>query len=220
LHTGQAKLRREQLFLFRVHLQRDGAAFGLLQRGFDRFREALAHVLAHLQAVDHDIDGVLDVLVQLRQRVDVHHLAVEPHAHEAARAQFGNQFDLLALALAHHRRKDGHPGLFRQGEHGIDHLRHALRGQRLAMLRAVRRADAGEHQAQVVVDFGDRAHGRARVVAGRLLFDRDRRRQALDQVHVRLFHQLQELAGVGRERLDVAALALGVERVEGQRGLA
>ena len=30
----------------------------------------------------------------------------------------------------------------------------------------------------------------------------------------------EELAGVGRERLDVATLALGVDRVEGQRRLA
>ena len=37
---------------------------------------------------------------------------------------------------------------------------------------------------------------------------------------VRLVHLLEELARVGRERLDVAALALGVERVEGERGLA
>jgi hypothetical protein len=37
---------------------------------------------------------------------------------------------------------------------------------------------------------------------------------------VRLLHLAQELAGVGRQRLDVAALALGVEGVEGQRRLA
>jgi hypothetical protein len=54
-------------------------------------------------------------------------------------------------------------------------------------------------------------------VARRLLLDRDRRRQPLDQIDVGLFHQLQELARVGRERLDVAALAFRVERVEGER---
>ena len=39
-------------------------------------------------------------------------------------------------------------------------------------------------------------------------------------VDVRLAHQLQELPGIGRQRLDVAPLALGVDRVERQRGLA
>jgi hypothetical protein len=38
-------------------------------------------------------------------------------------------------------------------------------------------------------------------------------------VDVGLLHHLEELARVGREGLDVAALALGVDRVEGERGL-
>ena len=89
-----------------------------------------------------------------------------------------------------------------------------------AVVRAVLDADAGVQQAQVVVDLGDRADGRAGVAAGRLLVDRDRRRQALDDVDVGLVHLPEELAGVRRQRLDVAALALGVDRVEGQARLA
>jgi hypothetical protein len=56
--------------------------------------------------------------------------------------------------------------------------------------------------------------------AGGLLVDRDRRRQALDEVDVGLVHLPEELAGVGRQRLDVAPLALGEDRVEGEAGLA
>ena len=40
------------------------------------------------------------------------------------------------------------------------------------------------------------------------------------EVHVRLLHQLEELAGVGREALDIAALAVGVDGVERERRLA
>ena len=40
------------------------------------------------------------------------------------------------------------------------------------------------------------------------------------RVDVGLLHLLEELPGVGGERLDVAALALGVDGVEGERGLA
>src|SRR5690606_24860373 len=83
-----------------------------------------------------------------------------------------------------------------------------------------RDADARVEQAQVVVDFGDGADGRARVVRGRLLLDRDGRGEALDVVDVRLLHHAQELPGIGRQRLDVAALALGVDGVERERGLA
>ena len=69
-------------------------------------------------------------------------------------------------------------------------------------------AGARKQQPQVVVDFGDRADGGARIVRAGLLLDGDRRRQPLDAVDVRLVHHRQELARVGRQRLDVAALAL------------
>ena len=42
----------------------------------------------------------------------------------------------------------------------------------------------------------------------------------VDRVDVRLVHLAEELARVGRQRLDVAALALGVDRVEREAGLA
>ncbi len=61
---------------------------------------------------------------------------------------------------------------------------------------------------------------RARVARGRLLVDRDRRREPLDRVDVGLLHQPEELAGVGGKRLDVAPLPLGVDRVEGEARLA
>ena len=98
--------------------------------------------------------------------------------------------------------------------------RDGLRLQRELVLGAVRRAGARVEKPQIVVDLGHGAHRRARVVARRLLLDRDRGRQALDQVHLGLRHQLEELARVRRERLDVAALAFGVERVEGERAFA
>ena len=83
----------------------------------------------------------------------------------------------------------------------------------------MRDADARVEQAQVVVDLGDRADGRPRVARRRLLVDRDRRRQALDEVDVGLVHLAEELPRVRRQDLDVAALALGVDRVEGERRL-
>ena len=102
----------------------------------------------------------------------------------------------------------------------VDHLAHGLALDGQAGGRRIGHADAGIEQAQVVVDLGHRADGRARVLRRGLLLDGDRRRQALDGIHVRLLHELEELARVGRERLDVAALALGVDGVEGERRLA
>ena len=87
-------------------------------------------------------------------------------------------------------------------------------------VRAVRDADPREEQPQVVVDLGDRADRGARVARGALLVDRDGRRQPVDLVDVRLLHLAEELAGVGAQALDVAPLALRVDRVEGEAGLA
>ena len=45
-------------------------------------------------------------------------------------------------------------------------------------------------------------------------------REAVDLVDVGLLHLAEELAGVGAQRLDVAALPLGVDRIEGEAALA
>ena len=85
---------------------------------------------------------------------------------------------------------------------------------------AERPADPRVEQPQVVVDLGRRADGRSRVADAVLLADGYRRTDPFDGVDVRLLHPFEELAGVGRQRLDVPALPFGIDRVEGQRRLA
>jgi hypothetical protein len=41
----------------------------------------------------------------------------------------------------------------------------------------------------------------------------------VDLVDIGLLHHLQELPGIGRQAFDIAALALGIDRVEGERDL-
>ena len=124
---------------------------------------------------------------------------------------------VLALPVLDDGREDHQPLAGRHGEDGVDDLLHGLALDGPAAVGAVGRAGAGEEQAQVVVDLGDGADGRARVAAGALLVDGDGRREALDVVDVGLLHLAEELAGVGGERLDITALALGVDGVEGER---
>ena len=214
------ELGRIEMLGARVHLERERAAVGDAQRGLEALGQALARVVARLQAVDHDVDVVLLGLLEHRQVARLDDLAVDAKAHVALRLHVGEQLGELALAVAHHRREHHQLRFFGQREHGVHHLRHGRGGQRQVVVGAVGRAGAGEQQAQVVVDLGDGADGGARVVAGGLLLDGDRRRQALDHVDVGLVHQLQELARIGRQALHVAALALGVEGVEREAGLA
>ena len=146
-------------------------------------------------------------------------LAVDLHAREAVAAQLLEDVLVLALAVAHDRRVDRELRALVEPQHLLDDLVERLPGDRAPADRAVRPADARVQQPQVVVDLGDRADRRARVARGRLLVDRDRRREPVDRVDVGLLHHLQELARVRGERLDVPALALGVDRVERERRL-
>ena len=185
-----------------------------------RVGQPLAQLRPHHQPVHHHRDVVLVALVEDDLLLELAQLAVDLHAREALAAQLGQLLAVLALAPAHDRRHDHEPRALVQAHDLVDDLLRRLRGDRPPAVEAVRLADPRPQQAQVVVDLRDRADRRARVARRRLLVDRDRRRQPLDRVHVRLVHLPQELTRVGAQRLDVAALALGVDRVERQRRLA
>ena len=81
-------------------------------------------------------------------------------------------------------------------------------------------AAAGVEEAEVVVDLGGGGDGGAGVAGLVLLLDGDGGGEAVHVVDVGLFDALEELAGVGGEGFDVAALAFGVDGVEGERGFA
>ena len=195
-------------------------ALGELQRGLKAFRQALADVGAHHDAVDHDVDVVREFLVERRRFRELVERAVDLDALKALLEVFGELLLVLALAAAHDRRQQIEAGALRQRQHAVDHLRDDLALDRQARGGRIGHADARPQQAHVVVDLGDGADGGARVLRRGLLLDRDRRRQAVDLVDIRLLHHLEELARIGRERLDIAPLALGIDGVEGERGFA
>ncbi len=145
--------------------------------------------------------------------------AVDARALEAAGPGGGELLAVAALPAArdgrrHHR--DEAVGLLHEPPR---HLVGALRGDRLGAARAVGLPEAREEDTQVVVDLAHRADRRARVGDGRALLDGDCRREAAHRLDGRALHLLEELPGPRREALDVAPLALGVERVEGEAAL-
>ena len=127
---------------------------------------------------------------------------------------------MLALFGADDGREELQAGALREGEQLIDHLIDGLLGNDAAALGAMGGTHAGVEQAQVIVDFGDGADGGAGVFAGGFLVDGDGGGEAVDGIDVGLFHLPEELARIGRKALDIAALALGVEGIEGEGGLA
>ena len=209
------------MLLARVHVDGERTTVAVAERRLEGFGQPLLEIRANAQPVDHDFERVLAVLREMRHGVDLVYLAIDAHAHETFGAQLEEKLLLLTFAVDDRRRENHQLGFFGQHQRRVDHLRDRHgRELLLGVIRAIGLADPREEQAQVIVDLGDGADGGARVVRGRLLLDRDRRRQAFDDVDVGLVHQLQELAGIRREALDITPLPFGVERVESERALA
>ncbi len=183
-----------------------------------RVGEARGDIRPHHHAVDDDVDVVLELLVEGRRVGDLDELSVDLGALKALLQIVGEVLAVFALAPAHDRREQIKPRAFRQRQDAVDHLADGLALDRQPGRRRIGDADAGEEQPHVIVDLGHRADGGARILRRRLLLDRDRRREPVDLVDVGLLHHLQELARIGGKQLHVAALALGVDRVEGERG--
>ena len=167
------------MFLCRIHFIGNGAAVGQAQGRLETFRQALLDVLVHLDPVNDDVDRVFFRFLQFREVIDFIDLGrmragLHAKAHEALRLHLLEQVHVFALAVGDDGRQDHQLGVLGHGQHGIDHLRHGLGGQRVfRMVGAVRRAHARIQQAQIIVDFRHGAHRRARVVRGCLLFDGD-----------------------------------------------
>ena len=199
-----------------VHLNETvGEAEGRLER----VREPAEHVGTGDEPVDHDRDVVLHLLLQHRRLVEPDHLAVDDRAGVAPRRQLPEEVDELALLLRHDGAQHLVADAIGQLHELVGDLLHRLPLDALTAHGTVRYADTRPEQAHVVVDLGDRADRRARVAVRRLLVDGDRRAQALDEVDVGAVYLTEELARVGRERLDVASLPLGEDRVEREGGL-
>src|ERR1035438_7795059 len=105
-------------------------------------------------------------------------------------------------------------------EQARSHFVHGILAYARAASGAEGLAHAGVEQAQEVEAPGGSGHGGARIAGGILLADGDGGRDAIDVVHIGLFHALQELAGIGGKRLHIAPRPLGVDGVERQRRFA
>ena len=149
---------------WRVRELRHREAVGELERRLEQIGEPGGDVGAHHDAVDHHVDVVVELLVERRRRGDLVELAVDLDPLEARFMQLGEFLAVLALAAAHDRRKQVEPRALRQRHDAVDHLRDGLALDRQAGRRRIGDADARPQQAHVVVDLGDGADRRARVL--------------------------------------------------------
>ena len=122
--------------------------------------------------------------------------------------------DFMKLMRAYNGRENLESRAFRVLQQRVHHLLRGLRADQLAAFGAMRYACAGEQQSQIVINLGDRAHGRTRIAVCGLLVDRHRRAQSLDEIHIRLVHLPEELTRIRGQRLHIPALPLREQRIE------
>ena len=192
---------------------------GEAECGLDRVGESGEDLGAGDEAVYDDRDVVLELLLELGWIAELHGFAVNDGARIAAGRQLAKEVDKLTLLLRDDRTHDLISGARLKRHELVGDLLHGLSLDALVADRAVRDADARPQQPHVVVNFGDRADGGARVAVGRLLVDRHGRAEALDEVDVGAVDLPEKLTSVGGERLDVSTLSLREDRVECERGL-
>ena len=201
-------------------LHNGDAVIGEPKRRLETLGKPRAHVRPDHDAVHHHVDVVLVFLVEGRGLGDLVESAVDLEPLEALLLQLGEFLFIFALPPARDRRQEIKPRAFGQRQHAVHHLADGLALDRQARRRRIGDADPRPEQPHIVVELGHGRDRRARVTTRRRLVDRDRRQDAADRVDVRLVHAIEKLSGVRRKRLDVAALALGVEDVERQARLA
>ena len=161
---------------------------------------------------------MLDVLVQLDLFRKIIHTSVHTRTDITGSPGILKYLRVFTLASANDGSHDLHPARFGQRTDLIHDLIHSLPADLLAAVRAVRRSDARPEQSKIIVDLRDRADRRTRIAAGRLLVDGDCGRHTFYGIDVRLVHLSEKLPRIGRQALDIAALALGKNRIEGQTG--
>ncbi len=208
------------LTFFEVCVFQNGDAICEAEGGLKALGETLLHAFADDDPVHDDVDVVLELLVERGRAFEVVELAIHLHALEAVLKELCELFLVLTLAATDHRREQVKTGLFRQVHRPVDHFRDGLALDGEARGRRIWNADARPEKTHIVVDLGDGADGRARILRRCLLLDGDGGREPFNALHIRLLHQLQELARIGRKALDIAPLALSIDRVEGKRGFA
>ena len=178
----------------------------------------MADVRPDNESVHDDLDGVLFVLLQLDLLVQLVEAAVHSGPDIAGALGILKHLGVFALFAPDHRSHHLNSRSLRQRQHLIDDLVDGLLADLLAAVGAVGRTRSGPQQTEIIVDLRHGAHGGPGVFAGGFLVDGDSGAEALDIVHVRLVHLAQKHPGVGRKALHIPSLALGVDRVEGQRG--
>ena len=138
-------------------------------------------------AVYDSFDGVVLAPIQQQRLRKIPQFAIDASA-KALLIKLIQQFLELAFTPADDRRHHRDALAAAEFEDAGDNLVGGLAGDGAAAVGAVRRSNGGVQQAQVIVDFGNRADGGAGAAAGGFLLDGDGGGEAVDGVDVGALH--------------------------------
>ncbi len=169
------------------------------------------------QPVDHQLNIMFFVFGQFETLLKFGCHPVDPGPNKAIRPGLGQHILKSTLTTFGHRGQQLKAGSGREAGHLLDNLLGTLLFDLAPAVVAMRCADPGKEDPQIVVHLGNRADRTARIFANLLLLNGNGRAQTADEIDLGLFHLPQKLAGIGRETLHVTPLPLGIERIKGQR---
>ena len=185
---------------------------------FNGIGKAAANFGSHNQSVNHNLNIVFFVFFNRYFLGQVIHVSVDPYPHKAALSRAVQLLDMLSLPSSDYGSHYLNSGFFGKGKYLLNHLIHRLLFYLSSANRTMRNTDTGKKQSHIVMYLGDRSNGRAGIFRGGFLIYGDGGRKTVDAVHIRFFHLSQKHSGIGRKRLDISALTLGIEGIEGKGG--
>ena len=172
-------------------------ARGQLQGRLQRIRQTRSNLVINDQTIHDDFDLMLLVLVERYWPIHFENLTVHADPKIPVPPNLFENFSVFSLPSPHDWSKYLYPGPGIQLKDRIHNLLDCLFLDPSPAIVAEGHADTGVQETEMVVDFGHRTHRRSGILRGCALFDGNSRREAFDRVHVRLFHQAQELSCIG-----------------------
>ena len=191
---------------------------GFSQGAFHGVGEAAAEIGLHDQAVDNQFHGVAEVLVQLNILGEIVQDAVDAGADIAVLSGIGEDFLLTTLFSADNGGENHESFALGERHDFINDDIHGGLTDFPAAHGAMGHAQSGIQKAEVVIDFGDGAHGGSGVFGCGFLVDGNGGGQTLNGVHVGLIHLTDEHPGIGGQGFHESSVTFGVDGIEGEGG--
>ena len=148
--------------------------------------------------------------------VDEHSLTTVNHAVDTILQQSKHTLNYALRLLQEQRSGDDNTLAIGHREDIVDNIVDLIATNLLARLWREGAANTCVEELQIVIYFGCCTYRRAGVARDDLLLDSNGWGDTLDKVDIGLFDTAKKLTGIRREALDIAALTLGKDGVEGK----